>query len=81
MVDFHEKMTRRLVYIIYIIWGELILILGPVCLISISAMVEMYLCHAVQDNHEPLVSVKHLNVATVTKELNLKYYISVAPCG
>ena len=34
---------------------------------------EMYLCRAVQDNHEPLGSVKHLNVATVTKELNLKY--------
>lgn len=33
---------------------------------------EMYLCHAVQDNHETLVSVKLLNVATVTKELNWK---------
>lgn len=69
-MHFYEKIiTRKLVDIRY-----LILILGQVCLITFLPWWS-YIYTMQSGGHEPHVSVEHLNVAIVTKELNFKSYL------
>lgn len=54
---------------------DFILILGQICLIKVSAMLDSYICIMQYGNQKPHVPVEHLNVAIVIKELNFKLYL------